>query len=624
MTPARLPVRTLNTFLIAAALILALLLVFRLLGSITLTPTLTLVGVVAALVAALAWLLIGRFIAAALDGLRARLFALPLLLIAVIGLIAALVLLPAPAADAGAPLRTARILVTRFEPPPSPGSFPAAEDWRAGIAAVIDTLPATGLDVQVQAADIVVNSREEALTLSEPYDAALIVWGDAHLGGVDVQYTLAPRPCPGCADAPVSLAECIEQPRFSADTGDERYAYDLLLGVLLYHSGAPEAALSLLNEAVRIAGRDRAGELNLAAALTYRGAALQARGGLNEAISNYTSALAFNSALGCAQALRGSVYASMQMWEQAVSDYNAAAATATEWALRGRGVAFSGQGQIDAALADLNEAARIAPESAAHFSSIGDLYYSEGQFEQAVEYKSRAITLEPNNPRYYTDLGGIYFFSYQDYDAAIEVYTQALYADPRSVTAYQYRALSYYELRLYDAAASDFTNAIAFEPLNTSLYTWRARTYAEAGRFDEALLDLNEAIRLEPNTAAHYSTLGDVYYNMGRYQEAIDSESQAIALDPSNVRNYTDLGGIYLFALNDYDNAIATYSRALGVNAQDALALFYRGRAYFAAGRFAEARADIEAAFRVEPNNADYQAWLDENYQALGLASPSF
>ena len=97
-----------------------------------------------------------------------------------------------------------------------------------------------------------------------------------------------------------------------------------------------------------------------------------------------------------------------------------------------------------------------------------------------------------------------------------------------------------------------------------------------------------------------------------------------IALDPNTPRRYTALAGIYLFALNDYEMAVTIYSRALEADPQDPIALFYRGLAQFNAGRMEQARADIQAAMQIDPANTDYQTWLSENYQALGLSQPSF
>lgn len=583
-----------------------------------------------------------------------------------------------------------RVLLTRFETPSGGGAFPRADEWKTGLENVIATTPFNGMTVRVDVIDTVVNSRADAIALSDQHGAALVVWGDARLGGVDAAYTVTPRGCPLCALTAVTPAECMSDDltRAAVNVGEERALYGFVLALAAYYGGDLDAAFALINHAVRSVAPDRAAALNLPSMLVYRGAILSERGALNEALANYDRAIALDPRQLCANVGRAALFSGLQLWDEALADYDALinAATPSDWAYRARAVGWRGQSQYDPALRDLDaaaaldptdaanfywrgmvyltlsdptnalaqfdqavrlqptsadyrawraaayrqlgradealtdliEAVRLAPRRASHYSAVGDFYFDQNRPQDALDYKSRAIALDLDNARYYTDLGGIYYFALRDFPAAVEVYTQALYVDRLNVTAYYYRALSRYELRQLDDALLDFDEAIRIEADNAGYRAWRARTYAELGRTDEALTDLNEAIRLEPENASHHSAVGDVYYAQGRYQEAIDSESRAIALEPGNVRHYTDLGGIYLFALDDPANAIEVYSRALGVDAADSVALFYRGRAYFAAGRIEEARADMQAALQVDPNNADYRAWLAENGQTLG------
>ncbi len=346
----------------------------------------------------------------------------------------------------------------------------------------------------------------------------------------------------------------------------------------------------------------------------------------DSAVNDLNSAAQLDAADPANAYWRGATAYAMNDYANAVTQFSEAirlapsSANAFAW----RAAANREQGQIDAAFTDFNEAIRLAPQMSAYYSSVGDLYYNQQRYAEAIANKNRAIVLEPNNSRYYTDLGGIYYFAQQDYATAVEIYTQALYADGNNATAYYYRGLSQVELGRPDAAIGDFSAAINLDPDNGGYVEARARAHSDVGQYEEALVDFNEAIRLQPESATLYSLIGDVYYALGRYQEAIDSETRAIALDPNNARRYTDLAGIYLFALNDDEMAATIYTRALEADPQDSVALFYRGRAALNLGRVDQARADIQAAMQIDPANTDYQTWLSENYQALGLSQPSF
>ncbi len=586
------------------------------------------------------------------------------------------------------------ILITKFETPDGRGDFPVADNWRTGLNAAISSLNL--LNVRVQTSDSILNSTADAMTLSDQLNATLVVWGDAQLGRIDAHYVLTPRSCALCETTPVTLIETNTDALsgFVSTSTDDTYAVYFLLSLLTYHSENREAALPFLNNAIRLAPADRAGELNVTTLLLVRSAILREQGKLIEALEDNNRAILLNPNHGYAHVQRAALYDTLQMWENAMSDYNTAVdlASGSDWAYRARAIGYKAQGmyesalnelnrafelnpanapnflwrgvtyydlgdyanaltdfteairlapevadyypwraaayrelgQFDAALADLNESIRLEPLVASHYSDLGDLYFSQERFQEAIDNKSRAILLQPDYARYYTDLGGIYYLRLRDFATAAEVYTQALNVDNQNVTAFFYRGLSNYELRRLDAALADFVQAIRFDPTVANYYVWRGRTEYDLGILDQALADFNEAIRLEPNNASHYSSLGDVYYSQGLFQESIDAKRNAITLEPNNARHYTDLGGIYFFAVNDYESAVTVYSQAISIEAENSVALFYRGRSHFELGRTTEARADIEAAMRLDPANVDYNAWLAENYQAIGLASPNF
>ena len=60
-----------------------------------------------------------------------------------------------------------------------------------------------------------------------------------------------------------------------------------------------------------------------------------------------------------------------------------------------RGVAFARKGQIDAAIADFDEAVRLDPRSAGALSNRGNAYIAKGQFDRSIIDYSEAIRLDP-------------------------------------------------------------------------------------------------------------------------------------------------------------------------------------------------------------------------------------
>jgi tetratricopeptide (TPR) repeat protein len=131
--------------------------------------------------------------------------------------------------------------------------------------------------------------------------------------------------------------------------------------------------------------------------------------------------------------------------------------------------------------------------------------------------------------------------------------------------------------RLYDPAIGEFNRAAELDPNNQYIYSNRGQAYLEKGEADKAIADFTKAITING------ITVDDHYYFNDR------------------ARAYLKKGNLEL-ALADVNQAIALY-------ANNAYGYYLRGFIYKSRGNTAQARADFQAALKVNPN---YQPAKDE------------
>jgi adenylate cyclase len=134
---------------------------------------------------------------------------------------------------------------------------------------------------------------------------------------------------------------------------------------------------------------------------------------------------------------------------------------------------------------------------------------------------------------------------------------------------------------------------------------------------------LRRAIELDPNYAAAYSELAETYYiavSMGWVESparsldrAQTAAAKALNIDDSDVRAHVILGRIDIF-YHRYDEARAEMDRAIAVNPNDAQALAGRGNALMWTGQTDAAIEALEAAQRLDPELNSMDRF------ALGLA----
>ena len=105
-------------------------------------------------------------------------------------------------------------------------------------------------------------------------------------------------------------------------------------------------------------------------------------------------------------------------------------------------------------------------------------------------------------------------------------------------------------------------------------------------------------------------TQGLEHKNNGNHKAAITEFNKAIKLDSKNENAYAFRGGSY-GSLGDWDKAIADYTQAIALNKKDDNYVD-RGIAYFMAGKYKEARPDLEEALRLNPEHTNAKAVLAE------------
>jgi tetratricopeptide (TPR) repeat protein len=102
-----------------------------------------------------------------------------------------------------------------------------------------------------------------------------------------------------------------------------------------------------------------------------------------------------------------------------------------------------------------------------------------------------------------------------DYQQAIDEFTEAIRLKPDEEFAFLNRGTAYYSLQQYDKAISDFNEFIRLKPDFDAAFFNRARAYYRLQQYDKAISDFTEVIRLNPHYGAFFGGDGEAFYNRG-------------------------------------------------------------------------------------------------------------
>jgi tetratricopeptide (TPR) repeat protein len=162
------------------------------------------------------------------------------------------------------------------------------------------------------------------------------------------------------------------------------------------------------------------------------------------------------------------------------------------------------------------------------------------------------------------------------------------------------------------------------------------------GKTAEAIAKFQEIIAAIPNCAECWANIGTVQARDKKYDEAEAAYKKAIEVKPDFAEAYNGLANVYN-TQKKFDLAAEASKKALELNAAapgapgstgaaapSASAVFNQGVILWNAGKIPEAKAQFEAAVKLDPNLADARYWYGMSLvnsgtkEALAEAKPHF
>jgi F-type H+-transporting ATPase subunit a len=179
-----------------------------------------------------------------------------------------------------------------------------------------------------------------------------------------------------------------------------------------------------------------------------------------------------------------------------------------------RSGAYRVKGDVERAIADLDNALKLQPKSGFILTERASIHLAKDDFDRAIADYARALQLDQNLTAAYSGRAKAYLAT-GDLDKAIADFDQAIKRDPRLASAYDGRGLAFFAKGDFDKALADFSEAVTLEPRFAAAFLDRARVYQNKQDLDRAKQDLEAAVKLDPQ--------------LGPAREALDKVNKTIA-----------------------------------------------------------------------------------------------
>ncbi len=214
--------------------------------------------------------------------------------------------------------------------------------------------------------------------------------------------------------------------------------------------------------------------------------------------------------------------------------------------------------------------------------------------ERALADCDQAKRMAPRQPLIYNNAALVWGYR-GDLDRAMVEFNEAIRIDPKSATSFANRGSLWDDKGQYDRAIADLNEAARLEPKTAGIYNVRSIVWRHMGEYDRSIEDASQAIRLDPKSSLAYANRGTAWRSKGDLDRALIDQDKALQIDPKSAINHVKRGDTHRYK-GDSDRAFADYDRALRLAPGYIAALVGRGLTYEKMGDHARARTEFENA----------------------------
>ncbi|WBS03212.1 PEP-CTERM system TPR-repeat protein PrsT [Pseudoduganella sp. SL102] len=291
---------------------------------------------------------------------------------------------------------------------------------------------------------------------------------------------------------------------------------------------------------------------------------------------------------------------------QAVLDETASApADATLLSLRGD--AFLALQKLDESRQAFDSALKLEPNNSNALNGLARHALLKNDIAGALRLADSAVSHNP------TDVEALMFRADIDkamgkLDAARVTYDKVLQANPETGAAYLQKAYLDIEQKKFDAARDSIAAFKKAAPGNLLAYHAQAQLEFTQGQYKEALASIQNLLKAAPDHMPSQLLAGATQFTLGSLPQAEQHLKRYIESDPGNIYARKMLASVYV-GLNQPQDALVQLKTSLDTSTDTAL-LNIAGRAYLNLKQYDNAIATFERAIGLKPADAQLHVGL--------------
>jgi tetratricopeptide (TPR) repeat protein len=342
-----------------------------------------------------------------------------------------------------------------------------------------------------------------------------------------------------------------------------------------------------------------------------------------EAILSYPSTI--DSTFPHIEFEKGEIYSLRTEWEKAAVHYSNASQLEPQssWYRCCLGIALTQQNKLTEAVTVYRQAIESDTHNAWLYKCLAEALFQQKQYAEAVNAYEQALNINSNDFWYCDNLGHALFYLGR-WEEAVKAYYRAIEIHRYDAELHIKRIQCLFEQEKWEEAESNCRYGIEVLPENAELYQLLVTALIQQGKTDEAkvydqrcklyqeIYRLRQLINTNPSNFQAQSNLGAALASLEKWDQAAASYSKAIQLDASHSQLFIDYGKT-LAQQGKWDEAVVAYCHAVQLSPNNPSLHNILGEALSKTGKWQEMVAVYQNAIQLAPQNW----WF---YFNLGLA----
>ena len=267
------------------------------------------------------------------------------------------------------------------------------------------------------------------------------------------------------------------------------------------------------------------------------------------------------------------------------------------------------KGQLDMAIAYLENAVQTKPDFAHVHGDLGIALLQQGRVDDAITQFQTAVQLTPDNADAHYDLGSA-LRQTGKLDEAVKQLQEAMRLDPASVKTFDTLGDAYMSQGKLAEAMAEFKTALRLKPDDIDTQKKLADALIKTGEAAKAIPYCEAVVKAEPDDAHAYFTLGLAYLVTKQPEQALANYKEASRVAPNTPQCLNALAWIYATSpkaeLRNGAEAVRLAAQACHITKRQNIEMLDTlAAAYAETSRFDEAIKTVEEIRTLSVSNHD-------------------